>query len=501
MSDLKSKIIKGSFIDIFGTLLATIVSFVVIRLYFQVITKDEFGLWLAINGVASLIALVDLGIDQYFTTLISSDGTFFHKNFNTDLSNTIIIKIFIAVFFSILGLLMFIFLANIINIQPGFVDIAKITFGVNVVYLILNIFFNSANSVLLGRNHFSLVNSVIIISSISSSLFTYFLIKSGYGIISFPLALLAMAVLQFGVLFYFVKKKYPHIRFGKVNLKGKREMISYSFSFQLLKWSYIIRNQYIIIAINNYAGPSFVTLYNMTNKIPQMLPAYFSKIVMPFFPSFARYVNEGDYESIRNVVIKVTKVLFRYALFFGIALYFFNKSFVYLWVGKDKYAGADVEIWLIVYMIALSAFCGFGIIIFSTKKFEKWTLFSVVEIFVVIILSYVFNKYYGFYGIIAGFVIGSIPVQFYTGIIALRQIGLDLKNILYKMTTYVLVPNVLSVFIGTVMIKLVNIQSWFMLISMSIIYTLFHFAFYEGVKFLFSKEKGFKNRLINSFTV
>ena len=501
MSDIKSKILKGSFIDIFGTILSTIISFVIIRLYFQIITKEEFGIWLAINGVASLIAIVDLGVDQYFTTLIANDKTFYDKTFNVNFSNALVIKVFVAVFFLVVGVIMFILLENIITIPGKIIFVAKETFIINILYLIINIFFNSANSILLGRNHFSLVNSILILSSIGSSITTYFLLKFSYGIISFPLALLLISIIQFFIMLYVIRQKYPHISLGKVNLKGKNEMISYSFSFQILRWAHIIRTQYIIIAINNYVGPMYVTIYNMTNKIPQMVPMYFNKIVMPLFPSLAKYVSEHNYDAIRKIVIKLNKVLFRFSIFFCIAVSIFNKYFVYLWVGDDKYAGKWVEIWLIIYMLAFSAFCGFGIIIYSTKKFEKWTLLSIIEIFLVMILSYILNKYYGFSGIIGGFVLGSILTQFYIAIIALRQIGLSLSLFLTEIYKYILYPNIISLVVGFLINKYFMIDGWAELIYVATFYTISHFLFYEGMRFTISKEEDIRKRLINSFSI
>jgi O-antigen/teichoic acid export membrane protein len=498
---VKNKIILGSSIDVVGSITTAVLSFALIRLYFEVLTIEEYGLWLTINGLASLISLVDLGVDQYFTTVVANDKTFYDESFNTEFSNSIIIKLIVASFFLIIGGFLLFFLSSIIDIKSSSLSIAKITIAVNIIYFIVSIFFNSANTILVGRNHFSLVNSSTIFSTILSGGLTYLLLVIGYGIVSFPLALLIASFCQFLFLFYTVRTRYPHIKLGRVELKGKKEMISYSFSFQILKWAHIIRTQYIVIAINNFAGPSFVAIYNITNKIPSMIPAYFGKIVGPLFPSISRLIGDEDYVSVGKITIKLTKILFRFAIFFTIAIWLFNESFIDLWIGKDKYGGDLLEIWNIIYMFAFSAFSGFGIIIYSTKKFEKWTAFSIVEIFLVVALSYLLHRQYGFLGLIAGYVIGSVPTQFYLAFIALRQINLSVLSVVRQSYRYVLVPNLPSVITGFLIKELFVISSWIQFVTFVGAYAVSHFILFEGFAFFFSKRDSFKDRIIDSFSV
>ncbi len=497
----KKRIITGSLVDIFGSVLATVVSFILIRLYFDVLSKEEYGLWLAINGLASIISLVDLGVDQYFTTVIANDKAFFDSKFNTEFANSIFIKTVISTLFFIIGLFLFITLSSIIEINPKYLSVAKITIAVNICYFMFNIFFSSANTILYGRNHFALVNTITILSNITSGILTYCMLSFGYGIVSFPLSLFLLSLIQFLILATIIFKKYPHIRLGKVNFEGKRGMIKYSLSFQIIKFAYIIRTQYLVIAINNLAGPAFVTIYNMSNKIPSMIPGYFSKIVLPMFPSLSMFISSEDYKSAANITLKLTKVLFRFAFFFGIAVYLFNEAFVNLWIGKDKFGGYSIDVWNIIYMFFISAFSGFGIIIYSTKKFEKWTYFAILEVFLVVILSYVLHNIYGFTGIISGFVLGSIPSQLYLAYISLKQVKYDFKELLKGSIGYIFIPNIFSLVIAFLIKTLVELSNWQILILSIFIYTLAHFLFYEGIKFLKYKDSDFQTRLLQSFSI
>ncbi len=486
--NLKNKILLGSSIDIIGTLIAAIFSFILVKLYFNVLTREEYGIWLAINGLASLISLIDIGVDQYFITLIANEKHFYDKSFRNELSNTIFIKFIVVIIFTTIGIILLHFLPFIVNIPSRYLIIAKTTFTINVLYFVLNIFFNSANTILIGRNHFSFVNSITVLSTIGSGLLTYLLLINGLKILSFPLSLLIFGVLQFIIFFIYIKKRYPHICLGKINLSRKSGMINYSFSFQILKWAYLIRTQFIIVAINNLAGPVFATIYNITNKIPSMIPVYFSKIVLPFFPSFSSKIADNDFDYVNKMVIKLFKIVFRFSIFLSVCVFLYNKDFIRLWIGINNYGGNIINFWLVFYMFISASFSGFGIIIYATKKFEKWTILSLVEIFIVITLSYFLNKFFNFPGLIAGFAIGSVFTQFYVAIISLRQLGLDYKYLISQVYKFSLIPNIISLFFAFLFHKFFIINSLFDLIFQVCVFVLLHFLFYDFTLIFFKKR-------------
>lgn len=495
----KKKIIHGSIIDVFGNIVSSFVSFVFIKLYFNIVTKEEYGIWLAINGVASLIGLVDIGVDQFLITQLTNPKLFHDKKINTIISNSIIIKTIIAFLFIVVGFIVYIFLPLLVNVPTSYLDVAKSTFSINIIYLILNIFFNSSMTILIAKNHFSLVNSIVVVGSIINSFLVFILLKQGLGIVSFPLTLLLIGIIQFMILIWYINKTYPHIRLGKIDLKGQKEMVSYSFSFQITKIAYVVRNQFLFIAINNIVGPIYVTLYSITNRIPQMVGIYMNKLVSPFFPTFCELVNDDQNEKLKSLVIRMTKFLVRYSIFFCIGVYYFNRSFISIWVGADKFSGIPSLTWLLLFTFITSSFCGFGIIIYATKKFEKLPIISVIEVLMTIGLTYIIGKNYGFIGVLAGFVIGSSISQFYMAYLAFKQIRLSFIQFIKDSWQFILFPNLISLCVILTINKIVVITNIYNFLFWCFIYSLSNFCCFEFPQIMKSNEKGFVNKIRSAF--
>jgi O-antigen/teichoic acid export membrane protein len=458
----RKKILSGITIDFAGSIIVTIVGFVVVPFYFNYISNEVFGLWIAIAGISAMITMVDLGTDQYLTTVTASDEKFYAPNYGNYLTSLLLIKTIVSFLFGIIGVIIYIFLTKLLDIELMYLEEAKISFLIGIVILVLSGYFSTISTILYARHHYSLINSFIAISSISSSFGTVVLLHFGFGIVSFPLALITTTIVQHIILFVYMLKKYPHIRLKIKNFHfiDKKEIIGYTTTFQILRWVHTLRTQYITIAINNLTGPLYVAQYNLTNKIPQMAPSYAVKIVHPFFPTIADLFYKGEIKKIQEIFIRISKVLFRIGLFFSIAVYYLNESFVTLWLGHDKFAGNSIMIWLTIYMFHHIALGVFGVVIFASRKFEKWTIWSMFDIFIAVTLSYLLFNFFGLVGVVAGIVIGSFVSQGYLFYIVLKQLNIRIVYFLRKMFIYALVPNIAPLVIVWVIFPLYKIDSW-----------------------------------------
>lgn len=499
MEQSKKGIYQGIFFDYLGTLINAIMSFVMLRFYLEYVTKEDYGIWLTIFGVASVIGVVDIGIDQFYLTIIPNDKKFFNNSFSRELTRFIVLKFFIIIIFFVFGLIIYYNLENIIDIPIKKLIISKQLFIATIFLLLFNIFSSTLTTILYGRSHFSFINIIVNICLFFSNVIALILLYWSYGLVSFPLSQLVMSIAQFIIFFLFVKKKYPHLKFGKLSLLGQFEMLRYSFSFQVLKWAFIIRTQSLILIINNLIGPGGVSTYNITNRLPQMVPTYLNKIVTPMFPSFSKLYFSNDVINMREMSIKLFKVLSRFGIFLSFGIIFFNKSFVTLWINSEFFVGDSFNLVLSIYILLISISSCFGIIIYSTKNFGKWPLLSVLEIFLTIFLSIFLGQKFGFIGILIGFLIGSMITQFYLIFISLKQIDLSLTRLICESYFYILLPNAFSIFIGFIIVSTIEVNSWSKLVLALFIYLVSHFFVLELNNFFKFDGAGFKNRVYYTF--
>ena len=398
-------------------------------------------------------------------------------------------------------MLIFFSLSKILIIPVKYIEISKLVFSLTVILLLFNIFGSTLSTILNGRNHFAFINFITNLGLFISNILTLLLLYYNIGLLSFPIALLIVSIIQIFIFLFYIKNKYPHLNFGKLDLSGKSEMFRYSFSFQVLKWAFIIRNQSLVILLNNIVGPAAVTLFNITYRIPQMIPNYMNKIITPLFPSYAILIYNNDSQKIKNIILKVIKILGRFTIFLTFGIIIYNKDFITLWVGLDKFAGNYVNTIIAFYVLILSICSAFGMIIFSTKKFQLWPLLSIIEIILTLFLSTYLGKLFGLIGVFSGFFLGSIITQVYITITSLRQISLTFVEIYNNCFKYIVLPNLFSIFIGLILSYFITIDSWTKLLFSLSLYSGSHFLIMDFRRFVNFKGNGFIKRLMYAFDI
>jgi len=374
-------ILRGVSVDYLGTVFVILAGFIAVPYYLVFISKEQYGLWLAINSVVLLVALVDLATDQFLTTVTANDGKFYSEEYADYLTSILFVKAMSAAVVVLISSMVFTLIASILSIEENFKAESQKTFSLAVLALVCGIFSNAIPAILYARHHYSLVNACVNFFLILSVVSTVILLWMGYGIIAFPMAQLIGTILQGIVLTVFLKQRFPHVGLKIKSFKfvGKSELLGYATKFQALRWLYTFRTQYISIAITNLVGATYLAQYMLTSRLAQLGPTLSAKFANAFLPTIANLIEAGDTKKVANIFIKLSKVLMRVAIFSGIVLFTLNKSFVAIWVGVDNYAGDDALMFIVMYMVIFIAMAQFAIVIFASKKFEKWVFWGMFE--------------------------------------------------------------------------------------------------------------------------
>ena len=494
------KIVSGIGVDTVGTILSMGISIAVIPIFFQYISKGDYGLWLAINSLVGLVALVDLGVEQYLTRIVSDDEKFISNSINDYISSVIRIKIFIAFLFLMAATIGYFFLQKALNISSEMMAGVSKTYLLTLTSLILSLFVGVLISILYGRHEIAFTNTVSSGVLIFTNLLTVVFLYYEYGLISFPLGLLIATSLQLTILYFFIHKKYPHIVRIKLTKKltNPKEMINYSFSFQVLKWAYILRSQCLILVINGLVGPVATALYNITNRLPQLGVLFASKVATPFFPSFTLYFERNNIKELAEIFTKINKLLFRFSLFISIIVLVVNESFILLWVGDNSFAGNNILYVLCILCFVNGGMSSFGVIVYSSKEFKKWPIFSLLEIFIGMILSYMLFHSLGLLGVLLGFGSVALANQAYLFLCVLKQLNINPIYFINSVLLYVIRTNFITIIYGFIVYEYYKINNWINLSLVVLSFFIVHLFGNEGVKMVLSKEISLKRKLISA---
>jgi hypothetical protein len=98
----------------------------------------------------------------------------------------------------------------------------------------------------------------------------------------------------------------------------------------------------------------------------------------------------------------------------------------------------------------------YGMVIYSTKKFEKWPFYAVIEVGTSLILAIFLGNLYGIVGIISALVISSLFIQIYLFHIVLNQLEINKYYFINEIWKKALIPNIISFISLFIYIKLNN---------------------------------------------
>lgn len=494
----KKKLFFGVSSDYLYLLITTVIGFLVVPYYLKHVSLMEYGVWLAVFGLIQMLTMADLAVDQYLVNIMTKDDLFYSVKASKYLNTAFLIKSFVVTFFLIVGTVMFYFLDFLLNLNINIINRTQYVFILIFLNLIINLYASTLQMILNSRLHFLFVNTTVFISSIINSIGVIFFLKLGLDIISFPLSILIGNLVAIFCQFFYLKHKYPkfkwHFGFSFLDFKS---MLKYSFSFQLLKLVHTLRTQYVTVIINKIISPIALSQYNLSSRLPQMAHSVANKFVLPFHPHLSQKYDPNNPEILQSDFILLNKIVMRLSLFSFLILFSIGIPFTNIWLGSAKSLGEGSYIILLVYTLLLSSFSSFGIIIFITKRFQKWTFWSVVEVFVAIFLSYFLGLDYGVFGVILGLFLASFINQVYLIKIVLTQLkfkpSIFFKN-LYKFVFY---PNIPTLIIVILIRQYFTIDSWLSLIIIAFILLFSQLLVYELPILLKYNIANFRNEYLN----
>ncbi len=501
MTKRKVNIFSGISIDFLGYLLSILLSFALLPFYFEYISKSEYGIWLVINGLVSVISLIDVGADQYLTKFIADDKLFYSDKIGKYFYETLKVKFIVASLFLIIGAIIYLMINLFVKIDLEYQEIAQKSYLISLITLVLNLFLTTFSNIFFVRHHYFLVNFSNSLVLVLPSIFTIYLLKLNYGLLAFPISICVLSFIQ---LIYFVfkfKANFSHVKVSSEIFKFsvEKELYQFSKSFIILKWIHLIRTQFVIIVLNNSIGASFSTRYNITSRLPYMLQTLTSKFALMIFPTFSEYNSLGQTAKLKSMFISINKLLFRVSFLGGILLLGFSEKFISLWIGENLFLGNWILFFLLLHVLVYSSMAFFGVVVFSLQSFGSWTRWCIVEILILFSLTFYFWEILDTVSIVCLFVFSSLINQSYLFYHVLKILKIPIREFANSVLVYSIKSNLSIIVFTSIALKYFNIESWKGLIFTVLFLIISNYLIVNGFKFVNSNSKSLFGRLIDSF--
>lgn len=495
----------GFVADICGQVFTQFLNFAFIPIYLTYITEKDYGYWLTIGSIMTWLAISDVGIgmalNRYLMSaqLLPSDER--ELNVNKLINTSGIIFFIIAIVFCLVGLIMYPFTLNWFNISDAFLTEYRATYFIAIVACALALPLSVFNGILESVQKIALNRNLVTISSVVNALVALVLIRYLKTSTALAYGLLA-AVISRGIISYYYAYKAVKFRWSYKNFDKKyaKELLSFGGYFQISRVANTIAENTDTLFIAMFLGASIVPIYSFSSKLTQVICITIaSKIATSLFSGISQLIDQKDYLKLKLLFCKLSKLLVRFAIFSAAFIFFFNKTFVSLWVG-EKYYGGDWLNYVFVYWILYETFFrGTTIIIYALKEVKGLAIASILEAIINTVLSVLLIKKYGLMGVA---IATSIARTFFSGIyivhIYLKYKLID-KHFFSEIASTLLlsIPTILFfIFIAIYYLHL----SWTGLVVMGMIGAFINLLSFEGIIFYKNRKQPLRtiiNNIVN----
>jgi O-antigen/teichoic acid export membrane protein len=427
MNSYKKKIKSAIYIDSLIFFLNSVVGFLIIPIYLNFLSLKELGIYFSVLSLVSVVGLANIGLNLYAERKLSNDKLFFSKNVGKFLNTIQIFQYVLGVGLLIIGFLLSYYIGDILAVDIEYYENSKDLFLYLWSALVLSVLLGLNHSILRSRHDLVFMSLSLFSISILTALLNITFLYFGYGISGLGLSVIIAIVLVNTLITYRVfKKSKIFIFFPKVFLREYfYDGLGYIKKFQLFKISQVSKTSLFTVLLSNYGGQSIVAQYNLTNKIPQVIPTFLSKVVTNYFPSLSSHFELKEMEKARDVFKKIFHTGFFTLIFCTQSIYFLNEIFIELWVGGDKFIGDDIFILILLNFIILALLSFTGIVIQTSGKFEKLPIVSILEVVVFLALSYVLFDIFGLLGFFIGYVLSMSIGLIYSLFIINKIFGIN----------------------------------------------------------------------------
>ena len=403
--------IKSGIILSYASLaLNNIVAIVYTPVLLRYLGQSEYGLYSLITSIIAYLTILDLGLGNTivrYSALYKSEGkiTKLYDLFG------LFIKIYLGIscFVAIIGVGLYTQLDDYLikSMNTSEIERAKTMYLFLIGNLIFTFPLSVFSSIVTAYQRFVFAKALNIIRIVLQPLIMTPLLIWGYKAVALVVVITALnlGTLIANMLYSFIKLKI-RVSWNKTDPGIIREIFIFSFYIFLgvavdkMNWS----TGQIILGLT--AGPSTVAVYAVAIQILLCFFGFASSISGIFLPKITEMINKhNSSELFSQLFIKIGRLQYILLLLVLMGFYFFGKSFILFWAGKD-YSNAYGLSLIVMIPLMLTAIQHTGVLILQAMNRQKFRsiVYFLIAIFN-IFLSWALSSQFGEYGCAISFAI------------------------------------------------------------------------------------------------
>ena len=428
----------------------------------------EYGVYKLSASVVSYLLLLDLGIGNAVTRYmakyrVANDA----ENSKKFLGVTTLYYAFIALLVLLLGFVLIIVFPNVFATGLTIEETAlgQRLLVITVMNAAITLGTSGYANVIIAYEKFAVSKGVTIFSVILRIIFTYFMLRIGFGSLGIVYVNLFLTIIT--RLFYvcyvlFILKLKP--RFRNISFVFIKEVMGYS-SFILLQMVATHLNSsvdQILLGTMVSGSVVIIGIYSIGNQIVQYFQSIGSAFTGVIMPGVVKMVeNMSKPEQLCDEMIRVGRIIFMVLSFVWICFLLYGKQFIMLWVGKGyDYAFVIACVLMLAYIFILTESIG-SQILWAKNQHKEQAILKLLIVSLNVILTIFLIRWKPLLGATIGtfisLVLGDVVVM---NIVFKKKIGISLRQYYIGLLKGIFPCLIISAVVGY-LFSWIGLSGWF----------------------------------------
>ena len=284
----------------------------------------------------------------------------------------------------------------------------------------------------------------------------YYCMSRGRGLMAVAVISAVASVLQNAGVYAACRARYPEVVVVpfRYDPSRVRRMFGYSWATCVCQLGDVLRFRLDSTIIAGFLNVGLVTPFSIGVRLVDGFCYLVHNSVGMMIPVFSQYEGRGDYDAIRSALLKSTRLSALLSGFVGFSLLFYAPAFIQRWMGPGFESSALVASILCAgFILELPQTPGVQLL-YGLSRHDVYAALYACEGVLNLILSLIFLKYYGMYGVALGTAVEMIVFKlFVQPVYICRVVGLPVRVYLAEMILGTLAKTALPLGIYFYLIK------------------------------------------------
>lgn len=443
-----SKLLKNVFSNWAGFVFNAVIAFFLSPFVVHSLGNTYYGIWVIMMQLTGYLGILELGVRSSIVKYVAEYAARDEKTkLNQIVSSAVSIYFIIALASLLASALIAGLFSLFFKVENASLHTVRVIVVITGITVAQGFIFNTFYGILMGLQRYDLFNRVSIVSAAFRAILIVVFLKLGYGVIALAVIQLAINLCSNLAAYHYCKKQLPYL---KITWFGKSEgayktVLGYGTQSFFVTVSQKVIYQTDSFIIGAAVGASAVTFYS----IPLTMIEYMRRLVIAMTEVFVPFSSElgarGDFERIRQLLIRGTRTSILVGLPICIVYLIMGERFICLWMGTE-YAntGAGALLILVIAQIFSITHLTSREILFGLALQRINAYCYGVEAIANLGLSILFVRHLGIEGVALGTAIPHIIiVLFVFPVVITRKLNLGMGEYLKKGMAPTLAPGLL----------------------------------------------------------